>query len=73
MGVYYHVKFQLCITRGSKVGRGVQNCTHPGIGCVQTNPPPLNRVTMDILREKTFKVQLGKFVNGFKLKGSLLS
>ena len=28
MGVYYHVKFQLCITSGSKISRGVQNCTH---------------------------------------------
>ena len=38
MDVYYHVEFQLCITSGSKVSRGVQNCTHPGIGCVQTPP-----------------------------------
>ena len=35
MDVYYHVKFQLCIISGSKVSRGVQNCTPPGIGCVQ--------------------------------------
>ena len=27
MDVYYHVKFHLCITSGSKVSRGVQNCT----------------------------------------------
>ena len=40
MDVYYHVKFQLCITSSSKVSRGVQNCTHPGIECVQT---PWNR------------------------------
>ena len=39
MDVYYHVKFQPCITSGSKVSRGVQNCTPlPGIGCVQTPP-----------------------------------
>ena len=35
MDVYNHVKFQLCITSGSKVSRGVQNCT-----------PPLNRVNI---------------------------
>ena len=29
MDVYYHVEFQLCITSGSKVSRGVQNCTSP--------------------------------------------
>ena len=29
MDVYYHVKFQLCITSGSKVSRGVQNCNTP--------------------------------------------
>ena len=38
MDVYYHVKFQLCIISGSKVSRGVQNCTPPGIGCDQTPP-----------------------------------
>ena len=40
MDVYYHVKFQLCITSGSKVNRAVQNCVFrpPGIGlnsCLQ--------------------------------------
>ena len=39
MDVYYHLKFQLCITSGSKVSRSVQNCKHtPGIECVQTPP-----------------------------------
>ena len=38
MDVYDHVKFQLCIISGSKVSRGVQNCTPPGIGCDQTPP-----------------------------------
>ena len=36
MAVYYHVKFQLYITSGSKVSRGVQNCT-----------PPRNRMCSD--------------------------
>ena len=48
MDVYYHVKFQLCITSGSKVNRGVQNCTThrnrmcsdpPGIGLTFTKFP----------------------------------
>ena len=44
MDVYYNVKFQLYITSGSKVSRGVQICTPPGIGCVQTTPR--NRVKL---------------------------
>ena len=43
MDVYYHVKFQLCITSGSKVSKGVQICPPPGIGCGQT---PRNRVKL---------------------------
>ena len=39
MDVYYRVKFQLCITSGSKVSRGVKKLHPPGIGCVQTSPP----------------------------------
>ena len=39
MYVYYNVKFQLCMTSGSKVSRGVQNCTLPDVF-----RPPLNRV-----------------------------
>ena len=39
MDVYYHVKFQPCITSGSKVSRGVQNCTHPR-NRMCSDPPP---------------------------------
>ena len=39
MDIYYHVKFQLCITSGSRVSMDVQNCSPPPrIGCVQTPP-----------------------------------
>ena len=48
MDVYYHVKFQLCIISGSKVSRGVQNCTPPpGIGCDQT-PPGIGLMSLTV-------------------------
>ena len=62
MDVYYYLQFQLCITSGSKISRGVQNCTPPGIGCVQT---PRNSVNRDQTRAS--KVLLRKRAINFEV------
>ena len=52
MDVYYRVNFQLCITSGSKVSRGVQNCTP--IRNRMYSDPPRSRVIAEkeaILKE----------------------
>ena len=76
MDVYYHVEFQLCITSGSKVSRGVQNCTPPGIGCVQTpRPPPgigLTLIFLPIIQNKNY-VTIDQCFHGQKQKGILWS
>ena len=51
MDVYYHVKFQLCITSGSKVSRGVHICTHtPPQNRMCSDSPPRNRVKSNVLK-----------------------
>ena len=55
MDVYYHVKFQLFITSGSKVSRGVQNCKHIPEQIVFN--PPVNRVKIlgNVLKKRPKK------------------
>ena len=63
MDVNYHVKFQPCITSGSKVSRGVQNCTPlPGIECVQT--PPVKGLKFNISRFWRWDMSLCKRFHG---------